>query len=530
MMTEIGIAQQRLFDDEEAQYADHTRYPHAPADPIPIQEHIAPELPVTDGINSVGHGDVEASEQLPQYIPQPHMSNLPPTGQNPRSEATLIYAHEPTAQTNHQTSSNYTLSTNASYNIFESSLRPSDGSYPDNNNLTAQNELAYKSPLRHNSALVDPYSPHDTLPFSSARSPGLSRSKSDNSAQQSHRSVDELAVPATIELPVVVEKKQRGRKKKQSLPDNDEDDELAQSRNQPGMPDVTSNPQKPEKRKPGRPPKKPLNEEQQDDQHNLGAEQPNAAPTPLIDLENTSTDPITEAQPIPTDPSIPPSDPKTSKKSPNEPKKKKIKRGKTMSITQTKTKESDVEDDVIWIDERPIIPAAPDTHHPQDPSPPRIEPPERPNPDRVTILKIPAQAEIIPSAPDASAPAPPAPKKRGRKRKNPVEETPTEQPPPPSGGPSNPQSNKENTTLPALDPHPQPDSEPTPLDTETEQQEHDKQDHPDPDPNQQPPTTPMKPTKGPAKHSPISSTSKVPYRVGLSRRARIAPLLKIVKR
>lgn len=36
--------------------------------------------------------------------------------------------------------------------------------------------------------------------------------------------------------------------------------------------------------------------------------------------------------------------------------------------------------------------------------------------------------------------------------------------------------------------------------------------------------------KGPSKHSPIAGTSKVPYRVGLSRRARIAPLLKIIRR
>lgn len=34
----------------------------------------------------------------------------------------------------------------------------------------------------------------------------------------------------------------------------------------------------------------------------------------------------------------------------------------------------------------------------------------------------------------------------------------------------------------------------------------------------------------PAKHSPIPGTGKVPYRVGLSRRARIAPLLKIVRK
>ena len=48
-----------------------------------------------------------------------------------------------------------------------------------------------------------------------------------------------------------------------------------------------------------------------------------------------------------------------------------------------------------------------------------------------------------------------------------------------------------------------------------------------------PPETPQKPTtpapKGPDKHSPISS-GKVAYRVGLSKRARIAPLLRIVRK
>ena len=51
--------------------------------------------------------------------------------------------------------------------------------------------------------------------------------------------------------------------------------------------------------------------------------------------------------------------------------------------------------------------------------------------------------------------------------------------------------------------------------------------------NAAPPETPHKPTtpapKGPDKHSPISS-GKVAYRVGLSKRARIAPLLRIVRK
>lgn len=44
-----------------------------------------------------------------------------------------------------------------------------------------------------------------------------------------------------------------------------------------------------------------------------------------------------------------------------------------------------------------------------------------------------------------------------------------------------------------------------------------------------PPQTPQKPIKGPDKHSPLAS-SKVAYRVGLSKRARIEPLLRIVRK
>lgn len=44
-----------------------------------------------------------------------------------------------------------------------------------------------------------------------------------------------------------------------------------------------------------------------------------------------------------------------------------------------------------------------------------------------------------------------------------------------------------------------------------------------------PPQTPQKPIKGPDKHSPLAN-SKVAYRVGLSKRARIEPLLRIVRK
>lgn len=44
-----------------------------------------------------------------------------------------------------------------------------------------------------------------------------------------------------------------------------------------------------------------------------------------------------------------------------------------------------------------------------------------------------------------------------------------------------------------------------------------------------PPQTPQKPVKGPDKHSPLAN-SKVAYRVGLSKRARIEPLLRIMRK
>ncbi|PWY68461.1 hypothetical protein BO70DRAFT_432789 [Aspergillus heteromorphus CBS 117.55] len=519
MMTEIGMAQQRLFDDDEAQYVDHTRY--AELAQVPVQEQAAPELelPAPGGINHIDHGYIELPEQhdedtlsdLQPTLPDPPLQHVP--GQEPSFyEPTQIdplplpHTHEPTAQTRKRTSSNYTLSTGASYNIFESSLRPSDNSYPESNHPPTHSTgsgLAYKSPRRHNSALVDPYSPHDTEPFSSAR---LNRSKSDNAAQQSQHSVDELAAPVPVPVPAPapasipgVEKK-RGRKKKQSLPENDEDDDLAHH-NPPVIPDGTVSLNKPEKRKPGRPPKnaKPLHDDQ-NDEHDLllGPEEPDPAPTLPNNPDNTSANslPLTinESPEIPTDPSLPPQteppvpNPKPSKKSPKEPKKKKLKRGKTMSITQTKTYHSDIEEDVIWVDERPLVPPGADKPLPPPPPPPQdhhrpadeLEEQQNPEPEAEDTTLPDAAAATAAREPE-SVPAPPAPKKRGRKRKNPVDE-----PPPPIQEEEQPQQHQGAEDL-VVDPTPNPEPNPEP---ELQPDHTHHQHHHNPNKTQQPPAHP----------------------------------------
>ncbi|PYI11489.1 hypothetical protein BO78DRAFT_393423 [Aspergillus sclerotiicarbonarius CBS 121057] len=528
MMTEIGLAQQRLFDDEEAHYTGQTGYQDVvvmEAVQTNSHEQIASEFPAPKDIALINTGNSETySEQPPLYTdPQPnifdHSLQYEPGQDLPFADATNPYTHESTEQNKQHTSSNYSVSTGASYNI-----------YPTG---TVQTEIAYKSPRRHNSVQPTPFSPHDTEPFSSVRSPKASRARSDNAAQQYNRSVDELAGPVTIEIPVV--EKKRGRKKKQSLPDNNEDDELAQIHsptiNQNATATTTNNnTNKPEKRKPGRPPKnvKPPRDEQDqtDPVSNATAEIP-------MRPDTTSTNPLapTEHDQTPILIDSPPQDTREPpKKPPKEPKKKKLKRGKTTSLTLTKTYESDVEDDVIWIDERPIIP----TTHDNDPTTTTTTTTRDPsNPTDNT--NPPAQEENPPTLLEP-APAAAAPKKRGRKRKIPIEEPPidplppTEFPAEPQNQHPQPQSDKEDT-LPA-EPSPKPQTHPEPEpETEPQEHQHQHQEEQTPDPHHQTaPTTPLKPTKGPTKHSPISSTSKVPYRVGLSRRARIAPLLKIVKR
>lgn len=152
-----------------------------------------------------------------------------------------------------------------------------------------------------------------------------------------------------------------------------------------------------------------------------------------------------------------------------------------------------------------------------------------------------------------STATPPQPKKRGRPKKQAIK-PPSNQPPPdkhlepsepqPISNPPPPQLSHSKTdtyTLPSSpsSPHPtSPNQEPIPApissppktlpttkSTTTESPSPTKAQPP-------PPQTPQKPNmdvKGPDKHSPLNS-GKVAYRVGLSKRARIEPLLRVLRK
>ncbi|PGG96533.1 hypothetical protein AJ79_09551 [Helicocarpus griseus UAMH5409] len=270
--------------------------------------------------------------------------------------------------------------------------------------------------------------------------------------------------------------------------------------------------------------------------------------------------------------------------------KKKMKRGKTTSVILKKAVESDVEDDVIWIDEQPSDVTFKETkncstnsrkqaeRHEQCPQLPSKSVEEdirgKPQPDFKTedervIEPVKerdrdvndSETQQLPSEPPAPEPAP-APKKRGRKRTKtsdnlaveaepPIKEKKDTQPPEkqnqniPSSSKDNPErreTSQQNSgathAVPATAGKPQTVTPPN----DTEQ----KTRSPSPAP-QSPATqvqapapsypveTPKKPIatpiqKGPDKHSPIEVNKKVPYRVGLSRTAKIAPLLKVVRK
>lgn len=255
-----------------------------------------------------------------------------------------------------------------------------------------------------------------------------------------------------------------------------------------------------------------------------------------------------------------------------ESKKKKLKRGKTTSVILKKSYESDVEDDVIWVDEKPYNVVFKDEGYS-----PTAAKPEVPNIKETGSEKNIQTDETKPSttaaaeqkrnatSTDSAAPSqveePPGPKKRGRKRKKTAEPVDTEQPA--EGDAQQPQNKEEtsqqkgdSTVLQDLstnavnqtktndnetinnqdskanaaneneDGHPgspkKPDTD-TALETPGKQKEV----------SENALSTPKDTTttaKGPDKHSPISTTSKVPFRVGLSRKAKIAPLLKVIRK
>ncbi|KAL5048694.1 hypothetical protein BDW71DRAFT_177296 [Aspergillus fruticulosus] len=521
VMKEIGLAQQRLFDDDQ-----QVQYAH--------QQTISHELEQVQ--------DDNYAMATPEDIAEAHeLLNVSAQDTSPRSEFHGVDASD--------------WSQAASYNIFDSSSHtPSNlvntADFIRDSGIKTQTEAMQNFGLRRWTSMQGAASsPHDTEPFSSVISPKVTRAKSDiaasNGAYPLSVSADELPLPVTTETPKV---EKRGRKKKQAVVASDEDDEL--SLPQP----YESPPTKPEKRKPGRPPKSakvdstvstgPVDLTGPSDvspEENQGPAVPDALGiaadgitvnvAPPQRISNRSTHDNQSEQPPMLAPEQSPQLPAASTK---EPKKKKLKRGKTTSVTLTKTYESDVEDDVIWVEQRPAAPTYEDN-----------------KPSNLTEPSNNTAAEQTPT-----------PKKRGRKRKKTSEQLDQEAPTPLAADEQDAQTttpNEADNTLQPTDTHKESDisvvlktnhavrartsdlANPVTEEDQALPDLHQPTSPAKPSEHsrlvQQPPETPQKridpktpSTKGPGKHSPISSTSKVPYRVGLSKKARIAPLLKIIKR
>lgn len=573
-MTEFSFAQRQVADDELP--------PTAPYVESGLQDEGS--YPVNGEGNEVDYG----------YNPEPYQVDTLPGEHNP------VYALEvqgiqsntvqpPSDTVNSLSNYDYTQA-DTSYNIFESLKQSTDN--PTTNAHIGNEQVTYKSPHRSKSMQAAPYSPHDTEPISSMISPKLSRSRTDNGTSLYLHSAsstgEEYSAPDVIEMPPA--KKKRGRPKRQEC---QEDNELSKDNQSAEM--MHSN--KPEKRKAGRPPSNAKARKIDDDQQqelstvtseeevkgadsgsngvaglvNGGQEAPvDGDEMQLVEVRETSIAkdsatmsnhlPVKEisfAQPV-----------KPAKKS----KKKKLKRGKTTSVTLQKTYESDVEDDVIWVDEKPV------NFDSQQKSTlySNHEEPSAVSNGSANGIQNPAPAmatdeiqDVKPanSAPAPTEPPPPAPKKRGRKRKKTSEqiaaegamaESNTVQDPPQPGNSPTIESTNDNPLDTFHETHPEipqsilnldPEESnlPTPSSSPTKQPQQAAAPIPGPAPEPKPetqtaatPTTPQKenpataPNKtaktGPDKHSPISGTSRVPYRVGLSRRARIAPLLKVVRR
>ena len=508
-MTEIGLAQKRLLDDSSS-----------------AGQNLPPSTTTAYSSEISQPGSYPAIEN-DQYQPadelQGHYVVYSPRPQRASSDATQIIAP---AQ-----GPIYDYSTPATSTHIDS---PFEGTsehvttYPSASHLTEATNLPTwrKAAQRSKSMQFTTYSPHDTEPLSSVPSPRLNRSKSDVgplglvSPQHSPSSTnDELSMPmVAVEIPSPIVKKKRGRPKKQSLLEDD-DDELA-------LPPVSESDEKSvaDGRRPGRP-------------LNVSAE-PSGNPDYYQVFDGTTTE-IEEG--VDQENDIAASDNKlapavSTKPETREPRKKKVKRSKTASAVLHKPRELDVDDDVIWVDSRPLQIEE------------SIENNQAKTPVHADTVKNDSQSPLTTNTekytPSVQNETQQAPKKRGRKRKEtadqPVEPTQSiedpEQPPNADGLASNTNSTE---NISELDLATEKDSgearngDTTPqLDSTTLVTNRNEPPLQTPRRNEASPelTTSESPRKELRKHSPIASTSSVPYRVGLSRRARIAPLLKVVRK
>lgn len=643
-MTEIGLAQRRLLDDNST-CSDQQLPPTAPPAELMHYDHVKTQEPQMQKIgdnqvNAFDGGHEAEGRQVPEMPTEANNYVLHEEAVNGNGHGHGLSNRN---IANGSISNDYTQS-NGSYNFFESLKQSADtGTDNGNSNTGAQpkERTSHKSPYRSKSMQTTPQSPHDTEPNSSLLSSKLSRARSDNPTanasssahpHSSSRSTDELSAPVTIDVPPP---KKRGRKRKHTSSEeqDQEDDELANSHDHKPEPKKQD---KTEKRKPGRPRShaKAQAQKAKDSQLNGHTENGPAEATEPKDIASnrnetaeltnptknnppetetiTNTEePSTPTKPIPTPTSPKNPDPKPTFAIPTKPasssnsnpstqgpktKKQKLKRSKTTSLTVKRTYSADVEDDVIWVDERPS----------RAPVDPKFKPSseqslsgsgsssnvngadggsgktELVKDDLPSTIQETQERDIQGGDSAANSTSNvegvPGPKKRGRKRKKTSEQLAEEAQ---AQAQANDQAEEqaqaaetniaagqdEPTNTPAAEPQPDTTKQQPPIpeaqDTDVPMNAPEFESATNDNPNANAtsdvntsispaksttglaPETPKKQTpgihepgtdaekenyKGPDKHSPISGTSNVPYRVGLSRRARIAPLLKMVRR
>lgn len=420
--------------------------------------------------------------------------------------------------------------TNGSYNIFD----------------TSHNTFPAESLYRSKSLQITP-SPHDTEPLSSLNA---GRSRSDNihylkeSVPQQQfadmNSQDELSAPVAVEAPMVPPQKKQSQKKPRQI----EDDELA------GPKDTNAHENGVNTENAGHSPniiRPTTNHEEPNLDSNKHADDEIQIVSVNVIEDSTKKQPKAKAK---------------VKEKDKEPKKKKVKRGKTTSETVKKTHEPGVEADVIWVNQSDH-PSKPNQdlqeysiqeHFIPTPDSISIAADERPeNPAMRATAEIPGvsqgQDKIQETQSLEQNPAPAQGNKRGRKRKKTTEQAPPSerQPQPQQAQEPGPEPESEQKAKPQPSIHPEPEVEPqqenqnaTPVsDQDKEEQTTTATSSKQPETPTKAQSTSEKPgsesdvsgkNKGPTKHSPIPATSSAPYRVGLSRRARIAPLLKIIRR
>lgn len=511
-MTDIGHAQRRLLDDD-ASSAGHFL-------PSTATPHLS---------------EVSQSGSFPSVTNYPYHQMNEMVNDNYMSTRTVVEDSYQVTQLVEPTHVNgYDYSTPATSNNVES---PFDDPNEQVDTLSTSVQLnhdtpSHKSTQRSKSMQSQLWSPHDTEPLSSVVSPRLSRSKSDNarsglrSLQHSEGSAhDELALPMMVPVTAAdtsALRKKRGRPKKQSLPEDDEDDELAAPRDYGFEMSKTA-----EERRPGLSPKTQETARQDAIEINGDADEP-----PTNEVKSRSGPGLMVVLPVAFDGKSRSNDAGGSTESgtadTKRPKKKKVKRSKTASAVLDKPKGTDIDDDVIWLDSNPL---QMDENKPTE----RADDPQRAPEAPPQVNNETPQVEEAPES-----------RKRGRKRKKATDQLAAEANLAPEVHQQPPET---ETVLPDNAPTTEenPDSAPEPLDETKGPTQETKDTKPPPQQdsatNEVFPHTPQRAEgkendpaiakgshKGPTKHSPILSTTKVPYRVGLSKRARIAPLLKVVRK